>query len=95
MTDPRDASPDNGKTRKVPPLAWIIGGLLVLMAAIAFFQYGGSHVTPSGGETPQQKEEVAPDGVMPDPAAEALGDPVPPTAPPPGQTPAPVQVPEG
>jgi hypothetical protein len=63
MTDPRDASPDTGKTRKVPPLAWIIAALVALMVAFAVFQYGGSHTTPSGGETPQQKDSLQSDAV--------------------------------
>lgn len=68
MTDPRDASPDTGKTRKVPPLAWIIGILLVLLAAYAVSQYGGAHVTPSGGETPQSKDSLQSDASTPPPS---------------------------
>ncbi len=58
--DPRDASPDTGKTRKVPPLALVILALLVLMAAIAIAQYGGSRTTPSGETVEQPKAELAP-----------------------------------
>lgn len=57
--DPRDASPDDGKVRKVPPLVWIILALLVVMVVIGVSQYGGSRVTPSGGSVPQPKAEEA------------------------------------
>lgn len=50
MADSRnDASPDpGGRRRKVPPLAWIIVGLLALCVAIAFALQSGTHVTPNG-----------------------------------------------
>jgi len=49
--DPRDASPDTGKTRRVPPLIWIIVAALVAWFAIAMWQRQGTHPTASGRET--------------------------------------------
>lgn len=79
--DPRDVSPDTGRTRKVPPLAWIIGGLLVLMIVIGALQYGGSRTTPSGGTVDQQKEALS-DGYLP-PTVEEGPAQAPATQPPP------------
>lgn len=60
--DPRDASPDTGKVRKVPPLAWIILALLVAMIVFGALQYGGTRTTPTGGTVDQPKAE---ESVMP------------------------------
>jgi len=47
--------------RKVPPLAWIILGVLVAVIVAFLAQRGGEHVTPQGGTMPQ----AADGGVIP------------------------------
>ena len=49
--DPRDASPDTGRTHRVPPLIWIVVALLVAWFAVAVWQRQGTHPTASGRET--------------------------------------------
>ncbi|HYG26949.1 MAG TPA: hypothetical protein VD906_08580 [Caulobacteraceae bacterium] len=63
--DPRDAPPRGGRAKKVPPLAWIILGLLLLAAVIALSQCQGEHVTPGGGEMPQAQVGDPVEAVMP------------------------------
>ena len=46
----RDASPDDGSKKTVPPLVWIIVGLLVLWLVIAAAMSRATLSTPSGGE---------------------------------------------
>ena len=45
---PRDASPE-GRTRRIPPLIWVVLALLVAWFAVAMWQRQGTHTTPSGG----------------------------------------------
>lgn len=40
-------------SRNVPPLAWIILGLLLVVIVVAAVQRRGTHVTPQGGTMPQ------------------------------------------
>ncbi|HYD43762.1 MAG TPA: hypothetical protein VEA79_00705 [Phenylobacterium sp.] len=46
----RDASPDDGSKKTVPPLVWIIVGLLVAWLVIAAAMSRNTLSTPSGGE---------------------------------------------
>ena len=55
-------------TRNIPPLAWIVIGILVAWAVVAMIQRTGSDRTPQGGTMPQSEERAA---VMP--AAPANG----------------------
>jgi hypothetical protein len=64
---PKDAPPRGGTAKRVPPLAWIILMLLLLMVAVGVSQYGGAHITPGGGQTPT-KDPAASEAVMPAPA---------------------------
>ena len=48
---PRDASPDTGGQRRVPPLIWIVLAVLVAWFAVAMWQRQGTHPTASGRET--------------------------------------------
>lgn len=57
--DPRDASPDHGGTRRVPPLIWIVLAVLVAWFAIAMWQRQGTHPTASGRETVTSAAEPA------------------------------------
>jgi len=67
-----DVPPRGGKVKAIPPLVWVVLALLVAMAIWGVVQYGGSHVTPGGGQTPQavQAPTVMPDNNQPLPAAE-------------------------
>jgi hypothetical protein len=56
--DPRDASPE-GKTRRVPPLIWIILAILVAWFAIAIWQRQGVRTTPQGGTVTTGQEGPA------------------------------------
>jgi len=38
-------------SKRVPPLAWLIGALVVLVLVWALTQWKGSYQTPSGGPT--------------------------------------------
>lgn len=62
---PKDAPPRGGTAKRVPPLAWIILVLLLVMLAVGVSQCGGSHVTPGGGETPMKNPDMASEAVMP------------------------------
>ena len=55
-------------TRNIPPLAWIIILILIVLAVVAWKNYGGSMKTPTGGEAPTPATaEVS--AVTPPPAA--------------------------
>lgn len=70
MTDPRTESPGGAaKTRRIPPLVWIVVALLAGWLVVMLVQRNGAHETPSGGTTPVQAEGAS---VMP--AAPATGD---------------------
>lgn len=62
---PRDAPPRGGTAKRVPPLVWIVLGLLVLMAVFAISQYDGSRQTPSGGVIDQADTQDPVEAVMP------------------------------
>lgn len=81
--DPRDAPPRGGRAKTIPPLVWIVLGLLILLAVIAVSQCQGTHVTPSGGEMPQAQVGDPAEAVMPQPAVNT------PLTPPPAATNAP------
>ncbi|MFL5295814.1 MAG: hypothetical protein ACJ798_05465 [Phenylobacterium sp.] len=55
--DPRDVSPDTGRTRRIPPLVWIIVAILVAWFAIAMWQRQGTHPTASGRGTMTSEAE--------------------------------------
>jgi hypothetical protein len=80
--EPRDAPPRGGTAKSVPPLAWIILGLLLLFAVIAMSQCQGNHETPGGGDTPMAQVGDPAEAVMPQVNDGA------PTAPPAANTPA-------
>ena len=69
MTDPsvppRDAPPRGGKAKRIPPLVWIILGLLLLWAVIALTQCDAIRRTPGGDEIPQTNLEDPAEAVMP------------------------------
>ncbi|HEX6859893.1 MAG TPA: hypothetical protein VF138_06805 [Caulobacteraceae bacterium] len=73
--EPRDAPPRGGRAKKVPPLAWIVLGLLVLFAVIALSQCDGQHVTPGGGTMPQAQVDDSREAVMPATNDNLLGAP--------------------
>lgn len=56
---PRDASPDTGRTRRIPPLVWVVVVLLVAWFALAMWQRQGTHRTPSGGTVTSAAEGPA------------------------------------
>ena len=59
---PRDAPPRGGRAKGIPPLVWIVLGLLVLMAVFAIAQCDGTRQTPSG----ESVNQTAPtEAVMP------------------------------
>lgn len=58
----RDASPDTGRRNTVPPLVWIIVGLLVAWLVVAAAMSRSTLSTPSGGEAHRAVEG---DTVMP------------------------------
>lgn len=69
-------------SKRVPPLAWIIGALVVVVLAWAFTQWKGSSRTPtgqtvaegqSGGETPLPPQEPYVPGPAPPPAPNGAG----------------------
>lgn len=62
---PRDAPPHGGKAKKIPPLVWIVLGLLVLFAVIAVSQCDGARQTPSGDSVNQASTEDQAEAVMP------------------------------
>jgi hypothetical protein len=62
---PRDAPPRGGKAKAVPPLAWIILGLLLLFAVIALSQCDAIRRTPGGDTIPQTNLEDPVEAVMP------------------------------
>jgi hypothetical protein len=71
---PHDAPPRGGEAKKVPPLAWIILALLVLMAVIGAVQYQGNHKTPGGGDTPMAQVGDPAEAVMPATPPPATGN---------------------
>lgn len=80
--EPRDAPPRGGKAKRVPPLAWIILGLLLLFAVIAMSQCQGTHETPGGDEMPQAQVGDPAEAVMPATNDPLLGPPGQPASPP-------------
>lgn len=56
MTDSRSSPEQRRAARKIPPLVWIVLALLVAWLVVALVQWGGTHRTPQGGETPMQAE---------------------------------------
>lgn len=70
-THPKTGAP-GPRSRRIPPLVWIVVALLVAWLVVALVQRGGTHVTPSGGTAPQQAE------------GPAIVEPAPPTATAPG-----------
>ena len=46
-------------TRNIPPLVWIVLGLLVVVVVVFWMQRGGTHVTPHGGTMPQAEQDAA------------------------------------
>lgn len=63
--EPRDAPPRGGQVKKIPPLVWIILGLLALFAIIALSKCDRQHVTPGGGTMPQAQVDDSREAVMP------------------------------
>ena len=53
MSNADHSKPTAHKSRKVPPLAWIVLALAVVVAVLFFVQRQGTHVTPTGTELPQ------------------------------------------
>lgn len=62
---PRDAPPRGGKAKAIPPLVWIVLGLLVLLAVLAISQCDGTRQTPSGDTVNQASTEDPVEAVMP------------------------------
>ena len=62
---PEDAPPRGGKAKRIPPLVWIVLGLLVLFAVIAVSQCDGARRTPSGDTVNQANVEDTAEAVMP------------------------------
>ena len=57
MSDPpTEPAPAERRARRIPPLVWIVVGLLVAWLIVAMLQRGGTHVTPQGGTMPQAQE---------------------------------------
>lgn len=65
---PTHAADPGRKSRKIPPLVWIVLAGLVAWLVIALVQRAGADRTPQGGSTPAQAEGTS---VMP--AAPATG----------------------
>lgn len=61
---PEDAPPRGGKAKTIPPLVWIVLGLLLLFAVIAVSQCDGARRTPSGDTVNQADADTA-EAVMP------------------------------
>lgn len=62
---PRDAPPRGGTAKRIPPLVWIVLGLLVLVVVLTISQCDGSRRTPSGGTVNQSSVEDPSQAVMP------------------------------
>lgn len=63
--EPRDAPPRGGRAKAIPPLVWIVIGLLLLVVLIALSQCDRLQRTPSGGVVPQANLEDPAEAVMP------------------------------
>ena len=50
--DPRSTPGVKRRTRNVPPLAWIVIVLLVVIIAVAIGHWNATYRTPSGGTAP-------------------------------------------
>ena len=62
---PRDAPPRGGEAKRIPPLVWIVLGLLIVMAIFAVAQCGGTRQTPSGDSVNQANIDDPAEAVMP------------------------------
>lgn len=47
------------ETRNIPPLVWIVLVVLVVLAAVAYFGWGKTVVSPSGGQAPAVSSTTA------------------------------------
>lgn len=62
---PRDAPPRGGRAKTIPPLLWIILGLLVLIVVLAVSQCDGVRTSPSGDGIHQADDEDPAEAIMP------------------------------
>jgi hypothetical protein len=68
------------KSKRVPPLVWVLAAMLVVIAAWATTHWKGTHQPPSGGPVMAQTQSGGGDPVMPKQPTVNTG-PLPPPAP--------------